>query len=226
MGLAGAGAGALWAGIAGALRVFGGANEAVTTLLLNFIANDIMLYLLYQPWRDPDGFGQPNSRPLAEDAVLPKILGSQINLGVIVAAVVALVLFWVLRFSGWGFALRIVGGNREAARRGGLPVRRLLLSSMLVGGAIAGLGGMLNFAGVEGQLRPEITLTWGYIGFLASWLGRHDPLKVVAAAFLFSALAFSGNGLQLSYGLDGTVVYILLALVVAVPLYLSKGRKT
>ena len=225
MALAGMAAGALWAGLAGILRTRLNANEAVTTLLLNFVANDILLFLIYQPWKDPNGSGQPQSRPLAAAAQLPHLFGGQLELGVVIAGAAAVGVWWLLRKTGWGFALRIVGGNREAGRRFGLPVERLLLSAMVAGGALAGLGGMLNIAGVELQLRPGTTAGFGYIAFLASFLGRHDPWKVVLAAVLFSAVNVSSNGLQLTSGLDGNVVNILLALIVIGPLVLSKGRK-
>jgi ABC-type uncharacterized transport system permease subunit len=224
MAFGGMAAGATWAGLAGALRAWLGANEAVTTLLLNFVANDIMLYLIYQPWKDPHGSGQPQSRPLVHHAQLPGLFASGVSLSVLVAAVVAAGIWWLLRRSHWGFALRVVGGNGEAARRSGLPVSRLMLQSMLVGGALAGLGGMLNLAGLEFRLRPDITLTFGYVAFLASWLGRHHPVKVVGAAVLFSAIALSGNGVQLTTGLDGATVDVLLALIVAAPLFLTKYR--
>jgi simple sugar transport system permease protein len=225
MAIAGMAAGAFLAGIAGVLRVTVSANEAVTTLLLNFIANDTMLYLLYQPWKDPTGGGQPESRPLSSHEVLPHIFGSSLNLGVIIALVAALVVWYLLGRSGWGFALRVIGGNRDAARRAGLPVNRLLVSSMLAGGALAGLGGMLYLAGTQLQLLPGGTATYGYIAFLAAFLGRHQPIKVVLAALLFSAIAVSAPGLQLSFGLDGNVVDALLALIVVAPLMLSLGRK-
>ena len=224
MAVAGALAGAVWGGVSGILRTALNANEAVTTLLLNFIANDVMLYLIYQPWKDPHGSGQPQSRPLAHAAVLPRLFGSQLNIGLIAAAVVAVGTWYALQRTGWGFALRVVGGNREAARRAGLRVNRLLLSSMLAGGALAGLGGALNLAGVETQLRPDVTVTFGYVAFLASYLGRHDPLKVVGAALLFSAIALSGNGLQLTNGLDGAIVDVLLGLIVLAPLVTAKKR--
>jgi ABC-type uncharacterized transport system permease subunit len=224
MALAGAAAGAVWAGIAGVLRAFLSANESVTTLLLNFIANDIMLYLIYQPWKDPHGSGQPQSEPLASKAVLPKIFGSDLNLGLIIAAAVVLVIWVVLRKSGWGFALRIAGGNPVAARRAGLPVQRLIISSMVVGGALAGLGGALNLAGVETQLRPGVTASFGYVAFLASYLARHSPLRVVVVAVVFSAIALTGNGLQLQQGLDGNVDDVLLALIVLGPLVLHSKR--
>jgi len=224
MGVAAMAAGGIWAGIPGVLRTLLGANEAVTTLLMNFVANDIMLFLIYQSWKDPKSSGQPQSRPLDPDAQLPLLFGSQLNLAVPVAVMVAAGVWFLLRRTGWGFALRIVGGNQEAGRRGGLPVKSLMVSSMVVGGALAGLGGMLNLAGLEFQLRPDITLTFGYVAFLASWLGRHDPVKVVAAAVLFALIAVSGNGIQLTYGINGSIVDILLGLIVMAPLILTRGR--
>ncbi len=225
MAVAGAIAGAIWAGISGVLRTKMGANEAVTTLLMNFVANDVMLYLIYQPWRDKFSSGQPQSQPLAQSAQLPALFGSQLNLGVVIALVLAVVTWYLIRKSHWGFALRVVGGNQEAARRAGLPINKLLISSMLVGGSLAGLGGMLNLAGLEYQLVPGITASFGYVAFLASWLGRHDPIKVVVASLVFSAIALSGNGIQLGFGLDGSIVDVLLALIVMAPLFLSKTRK-
>ena len=225
MALGGAGAGAVWAGIPALLRNYLGANEAVTTLLLNFVANDLMLYLLYQPWRDPTGGGQPLSSPLPGRDMLPNLLGSQVNLAMIVAVVVAVAVWALLARTGWGFALRVVGGNQEAARRAGLPVSRLMISSMVVGGAIAGLGGMLNLAGSQDQLLPGGTATYGYIAFLAAFLGRHKPFRVVLAALLFSAIAIGNSGLELNYNLDGSVVDALLALLVVAPLWLSRRRK-
>ncbi len=225
MALGGTIAGAVWAGIPALLRTSLSANEAVTTLLMNFVASDLMLYLIYQPWKNPAGSGQPESSPLPGGDVLPSVLGSTINLGVIVALVVAIGVWALLGRTGWGFALRVVGGNREAAHRAGLPVDRIIVSSMVIGGGIAGLGGMLNLAGSQIQLLPGGTATYGYIGFLAAYLGRHDPIKVVLAALLFSAIAIGNSGLELNYGLDGSVVDVLLALLVVAPLWLSRRRK-
>jgi simple sugar transport system permease protein len=184
-----------------------------------------MLYLIYQVWKDPHGNGQPQSRPLVHAAQLPGIFGSQVNIGVLIALAAVALTWYALTRTSWGFQLRVVGGNVEAARRSGLKVKTLLLSSMVAGGALAGLGGALNLAGVETQLRPDITLSFGYVAFLASFLGRQKPLLVVGAAVLFSAVALSGNGLQLNNGLDGTIVDVLLALIVAVPLVVAKYRK-
>jgi simple sugar transport system permease protein len=224
MGLAAFAAGAIWGAIPGALRVSLGANESVSTLLLNFIANDILLYLLYQPWKNPLGTGQPESKPLQTAATLPGMF-SGLNLGVVVVLVLAIAVYVILRYSGWGFALRVVGGNPEAARRAGLPVKRLMVSSMAVGGGLAGVGGMLYLAGTQLQLLPGGTATFGYTAFLAAFLGRQGTIRVVLSALLFSAIAISAPGLQLGYGLDGNVVDVLLALSVAAPLALSSTRR-
>ena len=215
--------GALWAAIGGLLKIAFGAAESVTTLLMNFVANDIMLFLIYQPWKDPHGSGQPQSRPLDLGLRLPPLLDSGMTIAVPVLVIIAVAMWFVIRRTGWGFALRVVGGNPVAAMRNGLPTRWLAISAMAVGGALAGLGGALNLIGVEGQLRPDITATFGYVGFLACFLGRNDPIKVTLAAVLFSAIALSGNGLQITEGLDGSIVNVLLGAIVLT--MLAVGRK-
>jgi general nucleoside transport system permease protein len=116
-------------------------------------------------------------------------------------------------FTSWGFRLRVVGGNAEAARRSGLNVGALLISAMAVGGALAGLGGLTQLAGAEFKLRSGFVAGYGYIGFLASWLGRHRPGPVVLSSFLLSAIVIGGDSLQIDSGLPAASVNILMALI-------------
>ena len=213
MALAGALAGALWAGIAALLRLTVKVNEAITTLLLNYVAIDLMLYLIYQPWKDPNGSGQPATRALAEQARLPLLSGTRVHTGLFLAVSATAIVWFAMQKTSWGFQLRVVGGNPEAARRAGLPVRSLLLSAMLAGGALAGLGGMAHFAGAELKLRPGMTFGFGYVAFLAGWLARHSPGKVAAAALLLAVIAIGGDSLQIDSGLPAAAVNILMALV-------------
>jgi ABC-type uncharacterized transport system permease subunit len=213
MALAAMGAGAIWAGLAVLLRLTIGINEAVSTLLLNYVALDIMLYLIYEPWKDPSGAGQPTSRPLDSAARLPYIGDSDVHGGILVALAAAALVWVLLTRTTWGFRLKIVGGNAEAARRAGLPVAGLLLSAMLVGGALAGLGGMIHFAGVEDKLRTGMTANFGYIAFLASWLARHRPLPVVGAALLLAAITVAGDSFQIDSGLPAAASNVLLGLL-------------
>lgn len=223
---AGMAAGALWAGLAAALRLTVKVNEAVSTLLLNYVALDVLLFLIYQPWKDPHGSGQPATRPLAAGASLPQLPGSTIHIGILLVLVAAVVVWAGLTRSVWGFKLAAVGGNQEAARRAGLPVNRLLLSAMLVGGALAGLAGVIHFAGVEHQLRPGMVTNIGYIGFLASWLSRHKPLAVLASSFVLAGLTVAGDSLQIDAGLPAATANILTGLVlIAVLGWTSKGAR-
>ncbi|HEX9999244.1 MAG TPA: hypothetical protein VGB74_02225 [Actinoplanes sp.] len=212
-------AGAAWAGLAGILRLTVKVNEAISTLLLNFVAIDIMLGLIYDPWKDAAGFGQPSSRPLAETARLPLfVTGGTVNAGIVLALLAMGGVWWALRYTAWGFKLRVVGGNPEAARRAGLKVGPLLLSAMVVGGGLAGLAGLVHFAGTEFQLRPGMAVNFGYVGFLASWLAMHRPVRVGLAALLLAAIAMGGDSLQIDAGLPAASLNVLMAVVLLVVL--------
>jgi ABC-type uncharacterized transport system permease subunit len=205
--------GAVWAGIAAALRLWVGISEAVTTLLLNYVALNLMLFLIYDPWKDVSAGGQPTSAPIPASQRLPLLGGSKVHDGLLIALGATAVVWWLLRSTRWGFQLTVVGGNREAARRAGMDVSVLLLSAMLVGGALAGLGGLTQLAGTEFKLRPGFLATYGYIGFLASWLARHKPAQVAVAALVLSAISISGDSLQIDSALPAATVNILMALV-------------
>jgi simple sugar transport system permease protein len=223
--LVGALAGAAWSGLAAALRLLVTVNEAVSTLLLNYVALDVLLALIYQPWKDPTGSGQPASPPIPDAAKLPVFTGSRVHVG-LALVVVAAVAVWVLfRYTGWGYRLRTVGGNPEAARRAGLPVTRLLLTAMLVGGAMAGLAGAIHLTGVEYQLRPGFAAQVGYTGFLASWLARHRPGPVLIAAVVLAGLAVAGDSLQIDSALPAATVNILTGLVLVAVLGWTTTRK-
>jgi simple sugar transport system permease protein len=212
--LAGIIAGALWAGIAGGLRLGFKVNEAVSTLLLNFVALDLLLFLIYQPWRESPA-GQPTTRELVDGAKLPLVPGTTVNIGIIIAVLAVAVVYVVLTYTRWGFRLSVVGGNGEAARRSGMRVSLLLLSALLVGGALAGLAGVIQFSGIEYKLRPGFGDQIGYVGFLASWLARHKPIPVLIAGFVFASLAVAGDSLQLDAQLPAATINILTALILA-----------
>jgi ABC-type uncharacterized transport system permease subunit len=213
--VAGVLAGAAWAGIAAAMRLLVNVNEAVSTLLLNYVALDLLLALIYQPWKDPHGSGQPASPPIPDAAKLPLFSGTVVHVGLVLVVIAAVAVWAVFRYTAWGYHLRAVGGNPEAARRAGLPVTRLLLTAMLVGGGLAGLGGAIHLTGVEYQLRPGFALQVGYLGFLASWLARHRPGPVLLASVVLAGLAVAGDSLQLDSGLPAAAVNVLTGLILA-----------
>ena len=225
MGLAGAVGGALWSGLAALLRLAVGINEAVTTLLLNYLAINVMTFLIFDRWKDANGSGQPASRPLPVVERLPLLGSSKVHAGLVLALVATGVVWWLLRSTRWGFQLRVVGGNPEAARRAGIRVGGTLLGAMLVGGALAGLGGVVHLAGAEFKLRQGFLLTYGYVGFLASWLARHRPVNVAMAAAVLAAISVSGDSLQLDSALPAATVNVLMALVLLAVFGFTRGKQ-
>jgi ABC-type uncharacterized transport system permease subunit len=223
--LAGAVGGALWAGLAAALKLLVGISEAVTTLLLNYVALNVMYFLIYDPWKDKSGSGQPATVSLPIPQRLPLIGTSKVHTGIVLAVVSTLVVAWLLRSTRLGFRLRVVGGNTEAARRAGLNVRALVLGAMVMGGALAGLGGAAQLAGAEFKLRPGFLVTYGYIGFLASWLARHSPIKAAVAALVLAAISISGDSLQIDSSLPAATVNVLMALVLLAVFGFAEKRR-
>jgi simple sugar transport system permease protein len=223
--LAGAVGGGLWAALAALLKRLVGISEAVTTLLLNYVALNVMFFLIYDPWKDPAGSGQPATRPIPVSQRLPLLGNSKVHAGIVIALLAAAGVWWLLRSTRFGFQLRVVGGNTEAARRAGLRVGGLVIGAMMIGGALAGLGGAAQLLGAEFKLRPGFLLTYGYIGFLASWLARHDPLKVALSALLLAAISISGDSLQIDSQLPAATVNILMALVLLAVFGFGAKRK-
>lgn len=208
--------GALWSAVAAALRLGVGISESVTTLLMNYLAVDLMFFLIYDRWKDPEGSGQPATRALDVGERLPVLGDSRVHVGIVIALIAAVALWWMLRGTRWGFRLKVVGGNPEAARRAALPVGRLFVTAMAVGGALAGLGGLVQLAGAEFKLRPGFLVAYGYIGFLASWLARHRPLGVVGAGLLLASISIGGDSLQIDSQLPAASINVLMALTLLV----------
>jgi general nucleoside transport system permease protein len=225
MAIAAALGGAALAGLAVALRVWVGINEAVTTLLLNYVALNIQRFLIFDRWKDRNGSGQPATRPLADAERLP-ILGGRVHAGIVIGLVAVVVVALLFARTRWGFRLRVVGGNPEAARRAGMSVNRLIVTSMVVGGALAGLGGFAQLAGAEFTLRQGFLATYGYTAFLASWLARHRPIGVLFASVLLAGLAVGGDSLQIDSKLPAASVNVLMALVLLGAFGLSRKKAT
>jgi len=218
--------GAMWAGIAAALRIAVQLNETISTLLLNFVATLVLTYMVHGPWKDPESFNLPLTEEFSDAARLPAYGFTQLHLGIVVAAIAAVAVWVVLELTRWGFRLRVVGGNAEAARRAGIPVPSYVFLALIGGGGLAGLAGMIEVSGIESRLRPEIAVGFGYIGFLASWLVGHRPLAMVGAAVLLAAISVGGDSLQIDAGLPSATVYVVMAVVLLVVLGLrGTGRR-
>jgi general nucleoside transport system permease protein len=208
--------GAIWAFIPGYLKAIGLVNETITTLLMNSIAPKIVGFLIFGFWHSAmDTVKTANFVP---SAVLPTFFGTRIHLGLLFALVL-LGLFWfVMKYTRWGLEMRAIGGNAQAARRNGIPVKGYLITTLCIGGAIAGLAGMVQVSGFYGVLILNFSNGLGFMGFLISWLSGGQPIGILVMSFVVSVITTGGNLLQLTQDLPYAIVNILLAFTLFVVL--------
>ena len=226
IGLAGMIGGALWASVAGFARIKLGTNETIFTLLTNFIAFLVVGQILDTFLKDPGSFNWPFSEPFSDSNRLPTIGDLRLHWGVFVSPIFAGITAYIVSRTVWGLRLRAVGGNLNAAIRSGIKVNRYQLFALVVAGALAGLGGMIEVAGVEGRLRPTTGVGIGYAGFLAAWMVRHNPILLVFSSLLIGAITVSGDALQINSGLPSSSTDILTALLVGGVLFATYRKSS
>jgi len=201
-------AGGLWGLLPALPRAYLGVNEIITTLMLNYVAILWVEYLVYGPWRDPHGYNFPLTAPFTQGAILPALGGTRIHVGLIFGLLLALALWVILCRTRWGFEIRVIGESPAAARYAGIDVARNILLVMLVSGAICGLAGMVEVAGLIHRLQPGFSPGYGYTAIIIAWLGKLHPGAVVLVAFLFGGLQVGGYMVQTS-GIPAAMVAML-----------------
>ena len=153
--------GALWGLIPGALRAYLGANETIVTLMLNYVAILLADWLVHGPWKDPAAFGFPGTPRFAEAAALPNLAPTRVHLGLLFGLVAAAVLWVLFRRTRWGYEIGVMGESARTARYAGMPTRRTILLVMALSGALAGLAGMSEVAGLGQQLQRNLSPGYG-----------------------------------------------------------------
>jgi simple sugar transport system permease protein len=209
--------GAAWALAPAWLRAWHGVNEIITTLMLNYVAILWVNYLVYGPLKDPHGHNFPFSPRFTDNATFARMGDGQLHTGLFVPVIVAAILLLVMARTRWGYELRVVGENAEAARYAGINVRRVMLSAMLVSGGLAGVAGMVQIAGIIHLLNGQLSTNYGYTAIIIAWLARLHPLGVLLVSVLFGALvnggyAVSQEGIPQALGavLQGTILFFVL----------------
>jgi simple sugar transport system permease protein len=206
---AGIAGGALWAAIVAWLRVRFNANEILTSLMLTYVAQYLLVYLVTQPWRDPEGFGFPQSAMFSDATTAPKLIGgTSVHIGVLLAPLVAVIVWLVMTRSVLGFRLRVLGEAPRAARFAGFSENGLVWTALAVSGGLAGLAGVLEVTGTLGQLTTAISPGYGFTAIIVAFLGRLDPLAVIPAAILLAISYLGGNAAQIELGLPNAVTGI------------------
>lgn len=212
--------GALYALIPAICKVRFGASEILTSLMLVYVADLLMDYLVRGPWRDPKGMNFPTTAEFDPVATVPLLVdGSRLHAGALLALIVVLAAAVMLGRTIKGFEIRVVGAAPKAARFAGFNANQLVLFTFAVSGALAGLAGIIEVAGPVGHLQPGISPGYGFTAIIVAFLGRLNPVGILVAG-LFLALTFiGGEGAQISMKLplDLTKVFqgILLFYVLA-----------
>ncbi len=210
----GAVAGAAWALLAAIPKAFFNADEIITTLMLNFVALSLMNYLIFGSlsfWRDPKRT-VPGGKRLPDSAIMPSLSG-RLHIGIIIAVVAAMLLWWLLRRTSWGFQVRTIGDSPRAARYSGMSVRLKTLTVLGMSGALAAIAGVSEVSGVTKGLEPRALATdIGFTGIIIAVVARNNPLGVVPVSVFLAAIATSGSRLQ-SIGIEVEVVYLLQGLI-------------
>ncbi|SFS69312.1 ABC transporter permease [Paenibacillus sp. 453mf] len=207
--------GAIWGSIAGLLKVGRGASEIINTIMLNYIAIYLISYMVTGPLKDPNG-SMPQSAPLPDSSVLPTLLGSRLHYGFIIAIVVAIMMYFLLHKTTWGYEIRSTGLNGQAAKVMGMPVRRNMVMVMLVSGGLAGLGGYIEIAGVQHRLLQNFSPGYGYEGIAVALLGNTHPLGNMLSALLFGGMKSGANAMQRATGASTSLVLVIQALMIII----------
>ncbi len=213
MAIAGAAMGAVWIGITGALRAWRGVNETIASLVLAYIGIALFNHLVEGPLRDPASLNKPSTYAIPDAAMLGPVPGTEIHPGIPIG-VIACIAAWVfIARSTTGFASRVTGGNIRAAQLQGLPVNRLILLACALGGAAAGLAGMIEVAFVTGRANASLAAGYGYTGILISFLARHNPLAIIPMALLLAGIGAAGGLMQRRMDLPDASVLVLQGLI-------------
>ncbi len=196
-------AGALWGFIPGYLKAKYNVNEIISTLMMNYIAVAWNNYFIFDVWSE-GGFQM--SRQFPKTAWLPRLTdysaqvpmfrGLTIHLGFVIALIAAGVVWWIMYRSRWGYEIRLIGDNPRAARYAGINIVRNTILVMMLSGALAGLGGMLEISGVVHRLQGAISSGYGFTGIIIAWLAKLNPILVVPISILFGGLLLAGREIQ------------------------------
>lgn len=207
--LAGALGGMVWAAITAALRDFFNANEILVSLMLVYVAELLLSYLMHGALMDPDGFGFPQSKLFSDGWLIPILLpGTRLHIGILLALLAAILGWLYLSRSFSGFKLQVGGIAPMAARYAGFSSRNSLWICLLVSGGLAGLAGALEAMGPIGQLTPSISPGYGFAAIIVAFVGRLHPLGVIFSSFIMALLYIGGELSQSRLGMPSAITGI------------------
>ena len=206
-------AGAAWAAVPAGLRTRFSVNEILSSLMLTYVALQVLSYLVGGPWKDPDGRNFPATAPLGDNQMLPVWGTSTVHLGVLVAVILPFVFWFMMKRSVFGFQIRVVGSAPNAARHGGFDGKQTIWLALLIGGAMAGLAGSLEFAGVLHKIDLGFPSGYGFAAIIVSFLGRLNPIGCLIAGIVLAVTYVGGQMAQTSVHIPNSTAGIFQAMM-------------
>ena len=212
--------GALYAAIPAILKSRFGANEILTSLMLVYVAQQLVDWIVRGPWRNPQGFGFPGTISFPPDARLPKLYpGADAHFGLTLALLAGLVLWFVLSRTTKGFEVTVLGQAPRAGRFAGFDAKRMTIFAFLLSGAMAGLAGIAEVSGTAFKLDANLSLGYGFTAIIVAFLGRLNPLGIVVAGFVLALTIIGGEEAQIAMGISdrasrvfqGLILFFVLA---------------
>jgi simple sugar transport system permease protein len=212
--LAGILGGMCWAGLVAWLKDRFHANEILVSLMLVYVADMVLGYLVYGPWKDPAGYNFPQSKTFEAVAQIPRLMsGSRVSAGLILA-LLGVVAVWIFLFrTRAGFAQQVGGLAPAAARYAGFSSRKALWTALIVSGGAAGLAGALEVAGPLGQLTPYVPAGYGFAAIIVAYVGRLHPVGMLFSAVLMSMFYIGGELAQSRMGLPKSITGVFQGLL-------------
>ncbi|WP_102960173.1 ABC transporter permease [Mangrovicella endophytica] len=206
--------GMAWASIPAILKTRLNVNEILSSLMLNYVAIQLLYYLMRGPWKDPMGFNFPQTRLFTDWETLPMAVpGTLIHIGVPIALALALTVWLLIARSITGFQIRVVGLAPQAARYGGFSAPSTTWLALMAGGAFAGLAGVLEAAGPFAQMVPAFPTGYGYTAIIVAFLGRLHPVGILLAAMVLALTYVGGDTAQTTIGLPAAAIGVFQAMM-------------
>ncbi len=204
--------GAVWGGAIGVLKARTGAHEVITTIMFNYLAISVLLYALSKDAFQRPGSDNPLSPKPNDSATFPTVFG--VHVGILLAVLAAVGVWWLLDRSTLGFELRAVGANAQASRTAGMSVAKVYTLAMVLAGALAGLAAVMSVSGNQNSVSTTMAGNVGFDAITVALLGRATPMGTVFAGLLFGAMSVGGVAMQASAGTPKELTEVLQALIV------------
>ncbi|WP_027628152.1 ABC transporter permease [Ruminiclostridium cellobioparum] len=209
--LASAAAGGIWALIPAFFKAQFGTNETLFTLMMNYIAQKIIVYVQYGPWKDPKALGAGKIALFGDNAALPEVFG--IHIGWIITVVLVILVYIFINKTKRGYEIQVIGESENTARYAGMNVKKIILSSLILSGALCGLVGMFQVSGVNHTLSYQVANGVGFTAIITTWLAGLSAPVIVIVCFLFAVLQQGGTFIQTAFSIHSSAAQLIQGMI-------------